>query len=84
MSNATIRQVIILGALTITGMISLQGYWLMSSWNVNEEEFNSKVTLALQNVARSLAVYNNTTLPVENLVKKQFVKKDIILNIKRN
>lgn len=71
MSNATIRQVIILGALTITGMISLQGYWLMSSWNVNEEEFNSKVTLALQNVARSLAVYNNATLPLENLVKKR-------------
>ncbi len=71
MSNATIRQVIILGALIITGMTGLQGYWLMSSWNVNEEEFHSKVTLALQNVAHSLAVYNNTTLPVDNLVKKR-------------
>ncbi|MDP4710964.1 MAG: HAMP domain-containing histidine kinase [Saprospiraceae bacterium] len=71
MSNATIRQVIILGALIISGMIGLQGYWLMSSWNVNEEEFQSKVTLALQNVARALAAYSNTTLPLDNLVKKR-------------
>lgn len=71
MKNRTITQVVILGTIAIAGIIAMQSYWVVSTWNINEEEFNQKVNLALYNVASSLADMNGTTLPTRNLIKQR-------------
>lgn len=71
MRNRTILLVVILGAIAIVGIIGMQTYWVVNTWNNNEEDFNQKVHLALYNVARSLAKLNNSTLPSNSVVKQR-------------
>ena len=52
MKNSTIIRVVIFGALAIIGILAIQSYLLVSTWNAEEKEFQEKVTIALQNVAK--------------------------------
>ncbi len=52
MKNSTIIRVMIFGALAIVGILAIQTYLLVSTWNAEEKEFQEKVTIALQNVAK--------------------------------
>jgi two-component system, OmpR family, phosphate regulon sensor histidine kinase PhoR len=70
MDNKSIQRVVILGALAIFLVIATQTYWVMSTWNLSENDFNSKVTIALQNVARELSVVNQSILPPKNLINR--------------
>jgi two-component system phosphate regulon sensor histidine kinase PhoR len=71
MKNSAIFRVVVLGAIAIIGIIALQSYWVLSTWNLNEEEFNQKVNLALSRVAQSLAEINQTVLPARNIIKRR-------------
>lgn len=71
MKNRTILLVVILGAIAIIGIIGMQTYWVVNTWNNNEEEFNQKVHLALYNVARSMAHLHDATLPSHSVVKQR-------------
>lgn len=71
MKNQTITLILFLGACIISGLIALQSYWVISTWNINEEEFNKKVRLALHNVAKSLVELNGTSLPPRNTIKQR-------------
>ncbi|MFN7116838.1 MAG: sensor histidine kinase [Saprospiraceae bacterium] len=71
MRNRTILLVVILGTIAIVGIIGMQTYWVVNTWNNNEEEFNQKVHLALYNVARALADLNDSTLPTHSVVKQR-------------
>lgn len=71
MKNNVITRVVILGAIAIVGIIGMQAYWVVNTWNNNEEEFNQKVHLALYNVARSLADLEGSTLPARNIVRQR-------------
>jgi two-component system phosphate regulon sensor histidine kinase PhoR len=71
MKNRTILLVVILGAIAIIGIIGLQTYWVVNTWNNNEEEFNQKVHLALYKVARSLAQLSDATLPSHSVVRQR-------------
>lgn len=71
MQNATIFRVLIIGAIAAIGMIVHQTYWVVNSWNLNEEEFNKKVILALKRVATSLADVNGRQLPPRNIVNRR-------------
>lgn len=71
MQNAIIRRVIILGTVTMIGLAAMQTYWVVSTWNINEQEFHNKVTLALFRTAKSLAAYNGSNLPNRDIVKRQ-------------
>lgn len=71
MKNNIITRVVILGAIAIVGIIGLQAYWVVNTWNNNEEEFNQKVHLALYNVARSLSALDSTILPARNIVRQR-------------
>lgn len=71
MKNNVITRVVILGAIAIVGIIGMQAYWVVNTWNNNEDEFNQKVHLALYNVARSLADLEGTTLPARNVVRQR-------------
>ncbi len=71
MKNSTILRVMILGAIAIIGIIGVQAYWVVSTWNINEEEFDKKINLALYEVACSLAELNNGDLPARNIVNRR-------------
>ncbi len=71
MKNSTIFRVIVLGALAIFGIIGMQAYWVVSTWDINEEEFDKKASLALYNVACELANLNDAPLPQRNIVNRR-------------
>lgn len=70
MDNKTIRKVVLLGAFAIMGIIAIQTYWVMSTWDLNEEEFEQKVHLVLLNVAKSLVELKGGTLPKDVITQQ--------------
>ena len=48
MKNSTIFRVIVLGAFAIIGIIGMQAYWVVSTWNINEEEFEHALTQTIR------------------------------------
>ena len=71
MKNSIILRVVFLGVIAMMGIIGMQSYWVISTWNINEDEFNKKVNYALYNVAKSLADLNNGSLPPRGIIKKR-------------
>ena len=70
MKNTTIFRVLIIGGITVLGMVAHQTYWVMNSWNINETEFNDKAILALHRVAQSLVQANGGALPRDIIKRK--------------
>lgn len=52
MKNSAINRVVILGALAIFGIIAIQAYLLINTWDAQEKAFQEKVTIALQGVVK--------------------------------
>jgi two-component system phosphate regulon sensor histidine kinase PhoR len=52
MKNNAIIRVVALGAFSIFGILSVQSYLLMHTWDSEEKEFQERVIIALQNVAK--------------------------------
>ena len=50
-------------------MIAYQAHWLYATWNLNQREFEQKITYALHNVASDLAKVNDADLPPRNIIK---------------
>lgn len=71
MKNSIITRVVLLGTIAVAGILAVQSYWVVSTWNINEAEFNQKVHLALYNVASALADVTGSTLPARNVVKQR-------------
>ncbi|MEL7251628.1 MAG: HAMP domain-containing sensor histidine kinase [Bacteroidota bacterium] len=71
MQNAVIRWVVILGAIALVGIVGIQSYWVMATWDLNEEEFNKKTNLALFKVAKKLAKIHDAELPSRDIVKQR-------------
>lgn len=71
MNSNIIKRIVLLGAITIICLIGMQSYWVISTWDINEDEFNSKVRLALLNVAKKMAEANDSALPVKDVIKKR-------------
>ncbi len=71
MPNYLIRRLLILGGLAILGIIYIQSYWVMKRLDIEEKAFHQSVTIALRNVAQSLATFNKSSLPKTNLIKRE-------------
>lgn len=71
MKDHQIIRVMVFGVVTIIGLIGLQTYWTVNTWNLNEQEFNEKINRVLLKVARSLAQLNEAELPPRDLIKKR-------------
>lgn len=71
MQDRQITRVIVLGVFAIISLTGLQSYWVINTWNLNEEEFNEKITRVLIKVARSLAEINAAELPQRNLIRRR-------------
>ena len=61
----------LLGTTAIIGLLVFQGFWLVRSWNLQEEDFHYKVTKVLHTVASKIATHNETELPKSKLITRQ-------------
>lgn len=70
MSSAVIKRVIFLGMLSIVGIIAMQSYWLINTWNLKGHEFQQGVHIALLRVAKTMAQLDDSVLPPADLIKR--------------
>ncbi len=71
MSNHLIRRIIILAALSVFGILFIQTYWLINTWDLKEEEFHNSVSISLRKVAENIASFNETELPKQELIQRR-------------
>ena len=71
MPNYLIRRLILLGGLSIIGVLFIQSYWLLKTWDIKDKEFDQSVNIVMRKVAQRLAAYNNTVLPKTNLIQRR-------------
>jgi len=71
MPNYLIRRLLILGGIAILGIIYIQSYWVIKTLDIKEKAFHQSVTIALRNVAQSLATFNKSSLPKTDLIKRE-------------
>ncbi|PLK43191.1 sensor histidine kinase KdpD [Emticicia sp. TH156] len=55
MSRNTIRLLIILGTLSITGIIAVQAYWVKKAFDLKEQQFRQTVMISLRNVTNKIS-----------------------------
>jgi two-component system phosphate regulon sensor histidine kinase PhoR len=76
-SQRTLRVVIFLAGLSITGIIVIQVYWVGRAFDLRENQFNRDVTAALRSVANQLYRINKSTVsqsnPVEQVSSNYFI-----------
>ncbi|MEZ4957954.1 MAG: HAMP domain-containing sensor histidine kinase [Saprospiraceae bacterium] len=82
MGNKTIIRVIVFGTLAIIGIIAIQAYLLINTWNVEEKEFEENVFIVLQNVADRFEKMGSS-LPAYNLIN-QVSSNYFVVNINDN
>ena len=72
MENNIIRRVVILGAITIIGILGVQGYWVLRTWVIQQQEFSQTVKIALLSVAKELETLNGrNSLPIKGLISQE-------------
>lgn len=70
MNRNTIRLLVILGTLSITGIIAVQAYWVKSAFDLKEQQFRQTVMISLRSVANRISTLYK--LPyIENPVSQQ-------------
>ena len=70
MTNTIIRRVIVLGAISMLSLLAVQTYWVLRTWDLQEQEFNRKVTQALMDAANELAQATPFDLPSQDLIDR--------------
>ena len=71
MPNHLIRRVALLGAISIIGIVLIQGISLKRAYDIEDNEFDQTVRVALYQVAEKLAIINETKLPKKDLVQRK-------------
>ena len=70
MPNANIRLFLLLGSIAICGVLLFQSYWLIETWTIRNDAFDTQVIKSLRKVAVKIAEINETELPKTNLIQK--------------
>jgi two-component system, OmpR family, phosphate regulon sensor histidine kinase PhoR len=70
MSRNTIRLIVLMGTISIIGIIVMQIYWVKKAFDQNERTFNQTINIALKNVSDNIAKFNHSPLPSENPVNE--------------
>ena len=65
-----LRFVVLLGAISIIGIISVQSYFLFKSWNIREKQMTQSLMIALKSVAENLCRLNQIAVPPGNPVRQ--------------
>ena len=71
MPNILIRRLIVLGGLSIIGILFIQSYWLVKTWDIKDKEFDQTVNIVLRNVAQRMSKFSNTVLPKSGLIQRK-------------
>ena len=72
MTNRIVRRVIMLGAISMLSLLAVQTWWVLRTWDLQEREFNRKVTQALMDAAGDLAMATPFELPSQNLIDRLY------------
>ncbi|MEI6410580.1 MAG: HAMP domain-containing sensor histidine kinase [Bacteroidota bacterium] len=70
MTNTIVRRVMLLGAISIISLLTVQIYWVLRTWDLQEREFNRKVNQAMLDAATGLSVLNEFTLQKQKLIEQ--------------
>ena len=62
---------LLFGALAIAGIISIQSYLIIKTWDIQDQDFDQNVRTVLYNVAQEIARYNNDELPKTGLIQRR-------------
>jgi two-component system phosphate regulon sensor histidine kinase PhoR len=65
-----VRFVVLLGAISITGIIVVQVYFLLQAWNFKEKQVSQTIGVALRSVAEKMCQINQSSLPYGNPVRQ--------------
>ncbi len=71
MHSYLIKRLVVLGGLAIAGIILMQSFWMFKSWDLKDQEFHQTVSLALRDVAESIALFNKSELPKQDIVQRR-------------
>jgi len=71
MPNHLIRRLAILGAISIIGIVIIQGFTLYRNYDLEDRQFDQTVRVALYQVAERLAITNRSQLPKKDLVQRK-------------
>jgi two-component system, OmpR family, phosphate regulon sensor histidine kinase PhoR len=66
----TIRFIVLLGAISMIGIILIQIYWVRKAFDLKEKQFNQTVQIALRNVAGKMADFGQFSLPSTDLINQ--------------
>jgi two-component system phosphate regulon sensor histidine kinase PhoR len=70
MRRQQVRFVVLLGAISIIGIITVQVYFLFQAWNIREKQLTQSLVIALKTVAEKISHLNQTALPYGNPVRQ--------------
>ena len=73
-----LRFVVLLGAISIIGIISVQSYFLFKSWNIREKQMTQSLMIALKSVAENLCRLNQIAVPPGNPVRQLTSNRSVI------
>ncbi|MEM1124999.1 MAG: sensor histidine kinase, partial [Bacteroidota bacterium] len=71
MNSNKINIVILLGTLAIVGILVIQSYWVMETWDLKEDEFHQTAKIALLQTAKDLAQQDSFSLPNLELINQR-------------
>jgi len=71
MPNHLIRRLAILGAISIIGIVLIQIFTLTRNYDLQDNEFDQTVRVALYQVAKKLSIENKAKLPKKDLVQRK-------------
>lgn len=70
MNNSIIRRVIVLGAVSILSLLTVQTYWVLRTWDIQEREFNRRVNQAMFDAVIDLGKLSDFIPPSDNFVRQ--------------
>jgi len=71
MTNVLIRRLLILGTLAILGIVFIQSYMVLKTYELQDDEFHLSATTALRTVAERISTLYQTDLPKQNLITRR-------------
>ncbi|HXB13223.1 MAG TPA: HAMP domain-containing sensor histidine kinase [Bacteroidia bacterium] len=70
MRKNAIRLVVMLGTISVIGIILVQIYWVRKAFDLKEKQFDQTIQIALRNVGERLAAYGQFYLPRQNVIEE--------------
>ena len=71
MTNSLIRRLIVLGVMAIMGIVFVQSYWTIKTYDLKEQQFHESVMISLRQVAERYSKFNKSELPKNNLIQRR-------------